>query len=131
MVIFVLIEGGKASIGVLVFLDPGKRPVDFSGVKMEQISVFVVFLHFAIESQQHTSIVDIWRVLEFVSVGNATVLLHFLLDEMLESWLQFLWRFSRLQQCESAENGVPVPAIAETSFVGDSFDEIQSFDVGQ
>ena len=94
IVVFVLIEGRKAAITVLVVPHPIVSLVQAFRVELKERSSFVMLLHLAKHCHQHACVINIRSVLEFLSVWNASNLLQFVSDQVLNNRMQFLWRFT-------------------------------------
>lgn len=94
IVILVLIESRKAAISILVVPDPIISLVQALRVHLEERSSFVMLFHFAKYGHQHACIVNVWSVLEFLSIRNSSIFLKFVDDKVLNNWMQFLRGFT-------------------------------------
>ena len=94
IVILVLIESRKTAISILVVPDPIISLVQALRVQLEERSSFVMLFHFAKYCHQHACIVNVWSVLEFLSIRNSSIFLKFVNDQVLNNWMQFLRGFT-------------------------------------
>lgn len=124
IVVFVLIEGRETTITVLIVLHPTISLIQTLRVQLKERSSFVMLHHFANDCHQHACIINIRNVLEFLSIGNPSILLQLVIDQVFNNWMQFLRGFARLKQGKAHEDRVPKPSIAKAALVWHSLHKV-------